>query len=54
MIDREQVERFKLLGVHITNKLSCSKHTKTVMKRERQSLFFPRRLNTFGMGPQII
>ena len=36
LIDRavvEQVESFKFLGVHITNKLSRSKHTKTVMKR---------------------
>ena len=35
-IDRavvERGERFKFLGVHITNKLSWSKHTKTVMKR---------------------
>ena len=30
----EQVESFKFLGVHITNKLTWSKHTKTVMKRE--------------------
>ena len=29
----EQVESFKFLGVHITNKLTWSKHTKTVMKR---------------------
>ena len=29
----EQVESFKLLGVHITNKLTWSKHTKTVVKR---------------------
>jgi hypothetical protein len=28
----EQVISFKFLGVHITNKLSWSKHTKTVMK----------------------
>ena len=36
LIDRavmEQVESFKLLGVHISNKLSWSNHTKTVMKR---------------------
>ena len=26
----EQVESFKFLGVHITNKLTWSKHTKTV------------------------
>jgi hypothetical protein len=29
----EQVERFKFLGVHVTNKLTWSKHTKTVVKR---------------------
>ena len=29
----EQVESFKFLGVHITNKLTWSKHTKTVGKR---------------------
>ena len=29
----EQVESFKFLGVHITNKLTWSKHSKTVMKR---------------------
>ena len=50
----EQVESFKFLGVHITNKLSWSKHTKTVMKRARQNLFPLRRLKRFGMGPQIL
>jgi hypothetical protein len=35
----EQVESFKFLGVHITNKLEWSKHTKTVVKMARQSLF---------------
>ena len=42
LIDRavvEQVESFNFLGVHITNKLSWFKHTKTVMKRARQNLF---------------
>ena len=28
-----QAESFKFLGVHITNKLTWSKHTKTVVKR---------------------
>jgi histidyl-tRNA synthetase len=28
----EQVESFKFFGVHITNQISCSKHTKTVVK----------------------
>ena len=47
----EQVESFKFLGVHITNKLTWSKHTKTVVKRARQNLFPLRRLKRFGMGP---
>ena len=51
----EQDESFKfLLGVHITNKCSWSKHTQTVVKRARQSLFPPRRLKRFGLGPQIL
>ena len=29
----EQVESFKFFGVHIPNKLTWSKHTKTVVKR---------------------
>jgi hypothetical protein len=29
----ERVESFKFLGVHITNKIKWSKHTKTVEKR---------------------
>jgi hypothetical protein len=50
----EQVESFKFLGVHITNKLTWSKHTKTVVKRARQNLFPLRRLKRFGNGPQIL
>ena len=50
----EWVERFKFLGVHITNDLSWSKHTKTVVKRARQKLFSLKRLKIFGMGPQIL
>jgi hypothetical protein len=34
-----QVESFKFLGVHISNKLEWSKHTKTAVKRAQQSLF---------------
>jgi hypothetical protein len=40
-IDGAEVERFesfKFLGVHISNELSWSKHTKTVVKRARQHL----------------
>ena len=51
----EQIESFKFLDVHITNKLEWSKHTKTVIKRARQNLFQQlRRLKRFGMGPQIL
>uniref|UniRef100_A0A8C7WBW6 Reverse transcriptase domain-containing protein n=1 Tax=Oncorhynchus mykiss TaxID=8022 RepID=A0A8C7WBW6_ONCMY len=50
----EQVESFKFLGVHINNILEWSKHTKTVRKRERQSLFPLRKLKRFGMGPVIL
>jgi hypothetical protein len=46
----EQVESFKFLGVHITNKLTWSKHNKTVVKRARQNLLPLRRLKRFGMG----
>ena len=45
----EQVE-----SVHITNKPTWSKHTKTVVKRARQSLFPLRRLKIFGIAPQIL
>uniref|UniRef100_A0AAZ3PEU3 Alkylated DNA repair protein AlkB homologue 8 N-terminal domain-containing protein n=1 Tax=Oncorhynchus tshawytscha TaxID=74940 RepID=A0AAZ3PEU3_ONCTS len=51
---KEQVESFKFLGIHISNKRTCSKHTKTVVKRARRSLFPLRRLKRFGMGPQIL
>jgi hypothetical protein len=47
----EQVESFKILGVHITNKITWSKHTMTVMKRARQNIFPIRRLKRFGIGP---
>ena len=40
----EQVESFKFLGVHITNKLTWFKHTKTVVKRARQKQIPFRRL----------
>ena len=57
LIDRAvvwQVQSSMFLVVHITNKLSWSKHTKTVVKRAGQSLFPLRRLKRSGMGPQIL
>ena len=44
----EQVESLKFLGVHITIKLSWSKHNKTVVKRALQNLFPLGRLKRFG------
>jgi hypothetical protein len=48
----EQVESFKFLGVHITNQLTWSKCTKTVVKRARPNLFPLMRLKIFGIGSQ--
>jgi hypothetical protein len=45
---------FKFHGVHITNKLSWSKRTKTVVKRAWQHIFPLRRLKIFGIVPQIL
>ena len=50
----EQVESFKFLGVHITSKLTWSKHTKTVMKRAQHNIFPLGRIKSFVMGPQIL
>ena len=50
----ERVESFKFLGVHTTNKLSWSKHTKTVVKRARQHISPLKRQKRFVMGPQIL
>jgi hypothetical protein len=50
----EWVESFKFLGVYITNKLSWSKHTNTVVKRAQQHIFPLRGMKRFGMGPQIL
>ena len=47
----EQVESFKFLGVHSTNKLTWSKHIMTVVKQARQNLFPLRRLKRFGICP---
>jgi hypothetical protein len=49
----ECVESFKVLGLHITNKLSWSKHTKTVVKRARQHLF-PLRPENIWHGSPIL
>ena len=50
----KRVESFKFLGVHITNELAWSKHTKTVVKSALQHFSPLRRLKRFGMGPHIL
>jgi hypothetical protein len=46
----EQVESFKFLGVHITDKPTWSKHTKTFVKRAQQNLFPLRFASLPGMA----
>ncbi len=56
-IDKTPVERvnsFKFLGVHITEDLTWSAHTDTVLKKAHQHLFFLRRLRKFGTSPSIL
>ncbi len=50
----EQVNRFKFLGVHITEDLTWSAHTDAVLKKAHQRLFFLRRLRKFGTSPSIL
>ena len=50
----EHIQSSKFLGVHITNKLTWSKHTKTAMMRAQHNLFPLKRLKRFGLGPQIL
>jgi hypothetical protein len=48
----EKVESFKFLGVHITDKLKCSTHTDSPVKKAQQSLYNLRRLKKFGLSPK--
>ena len=43
----EQVKSFKFLGVHITNKLTWPKHTKTVVKPLHDKTFPPQEAEHF-------
>ena len=55
-IDRaavEQVESFKFLGVHITNKLEWSKHTDSCEEGTTRPIPL-RKLKSFGMGSEIL
>jgi gmma-aminobutyric acid receptor subunit gamma len=56
-IDRtvvEKVERFKFLGIHITDKLKWSTHTDSVVKKAQQHLFNLRRLKKSGLSPKTL
>jgi gmma-aminobutyric acid receptor subunit gamma/deltex-like protein len=50
----EKVESFKILGVHITNKLKLSTHTDSVVKKAQQLLFNLRRLKKCGLVPKTL
>jgi hypothetical protein len=50
----EKVESFKFLCVHITDKLKCSTHTDSVVKKAQQRLFNLRRLKKCGLSPKTL
>ena len=50
----ERVSSVKFLGVHLTDDLTWSLHTNTIVRSARQRLFFLRRLRKFGLPPQIL
>ncbi len=50
----EWVNRFKFLGVHITDDLAWSAHADAVLKKAHQRLFFLRWLRKFEMSPSIL
>ena len=50
----ERVTSFKLLGVHISQDLSWSLNTSTLIKKAQHCLFFLRKLKKAGLPPQIL
>ena len=50
----ERVVSFKLLGVHITDKLNWSTHTDSVVKKAQQHLFNLNRQKKFGLSPKAL
>ncbi len=50
----ERVNSFKFLGVHITEDLTWSAHTDTLLNKTHQRLIFPRWMRKFGMSPSIL
>jgi hypothetical protein len=49
----ERVKSLKFITVHITEDLTWSSHTRTVVKKAQLCLFSLRGLKLFGMSPQI-
>ncbi|KAF7691164.1 hypothetical protein HF521_011461 [Silurus meridionalis] len=50
----ERVDSFWYLGVHITQDLSWSCHTNTLVKKVQQRLYHPRRLRDFKLLSQML
>jgi hypothetical protein len=50
----EKEERFKFLGIHITDKLKWSTHTDSVVKKAQWRLFNLRRLKKCGLSPKTL
>ena len=50
----ERVASFKFLGVHISEDLSWTLNTSTIVKKAHQRLFFLRRLKKAHLSPQIL
>ena len=50
----ERVTSFKFLGVHISEDLSWTLNTSTLVKKAHQRLFFLRRLKKAQLSPQIL
>ena len=52
--EAERVASFKFLGVHISEDLSWTLNTSTLVKKAHQRLFFLRRLKKAHLSPQIL
>ncbi|KAM7379021.1 hypothetical protein PAMP_017842 [Pampus punctatissimus] len=50
----ERVSSFKFLGVHISEDLTWTLNTSTLVKKAHQRLFFLRRLKKINLSPQIL
>ena len=48
----KRVASFKLLCIHITDKLNWSTHKDSIVKKAQQRLFNHRRLNKLGLSPK--